>query len=144
MLSNTTLTDTANNPVFELCNPREERFLRDVMQRAGDLSRLRFPDVGVLLSAIEDATGGIDNKERISSPPGLLHQLAAYAHYADQLTHEERDRSREALAWYVYDILRFFMATVEDAIRQSTFIRHTDEGVRKSNRLCFISRQTPY
>ena len=129
MASNRALADTINTPVFELCNSREERFLRDMMRLANlDLSYLRLPDVGVLICAIEDVTGGACDKMLNIWSPGLLYNLAAYAYYADQLTHEERDESSASLAWHIHAILQGFMETVERAIRQGTFVRHTDDG----------------
>ena len=41
MASTTALADTITRPIFELCNPREERFLRDLMRQISELEERR-------------------------------------------------------------------------------------------------------
>ncbi len=91
MASTTALADTIDRPIFALCDPREERFLRDLMRDTPHLEERRFPEGTALISAIEEITGGERGIALDPIPASLVYYLSLYAHYADILTPEARD-----------------------------------------------------
>ena len=128
MKSTTALADTIDRSIFALCNSREERFLRDLMRQTPHLKELRFPEGTVILTAIEEITGGARGRALDPVPASLVYNLTVYAYYADVLTPEDRDGSG-AMVLEVHAFLQQFIQTVAVAIQEGTFVRHLDEGV---------------
>ncbi len=128
MASTIALADTIDRPIFELCNPREERFLRDLMRRTLGLKERRFPEGAALLKAIKDITGGERGRALNPIPSALVYFLALYAYSADTFTPEDRDSPGPART-QIRSLLQQFMKTVAVAIQEGTFVRHLDDGV---------------
>ncbi len=128
MASTTALADTIDRPIFALCNPREERFLRDLMRQIPQLEERRFPEGTALLNAIEEITGGERGIALDPVPASLVYYLSLYAYSADTFTPEDRDSPGPART-QIRSLLQQFMKTVATAIQEGTFVRHLDEGV---------------
>ena len=128
MASTTAFADTIDRPIFALCNPREERFLRDLMRQIPELKEQRFPEGTALISAIEKITGGERGIALDPVPASLVYYLSLYAYSADTFTPEDRDSPGPART-QIRSLLQQFMKTVAVAIREGTFVRHLDDGV---------------
>lgn len=127
MESITVTADIIDRPIFALCTPQEERFLRDLMRHTPHLATLRCPEGAALLYAVEELTGGERGIALDPVPTALVYHLAVYAHNADTFTPEERDHPSAMME--VHAFLQQLMQTVAGAIRENTCVRHTAEGM---------------
>lgn len=116
-------------PVFDLCNTCEKRFLLDLIQeQAPDVVYDHpFPELDVLLRAIERMWGGADAKQ-LTAPPELIYYLAVCAANV-HLIPEDVEQWRAGAAHDVYRILQGFMESVTRAIQDGAVVKHADDGV---------------
>ena len=115
--------------VFDLCDAREERFLRDLMRAADPPAPHDHPspELHALLRAIERMWGGHYEKPPFVLPQ-LVYYLAVYAAHAHHIP-EDVEAWRRGTAHEVSRILRGFMDSVALAIKDGSQVRRKDDGV---------------
>jgi hypothetical protein len=115
-------TPIDNAPVFDLCNAREQRFLRDLLaqEEPGALDDHPMPELYALLRAIERMWGGADAQE-LTVEPKLIYYLAVCSAY---LHHVPEDVERWRAVHDVRRILQGFMQSVALAIKDGAVVRH--------------------
>jgi hypothetical protein len=119
----------ALGPLSYLCDAREQRFLRDLIEEEepGTLDDHPIPELYVLLRAIERMWGGADAKQ-LSVPPQLIYYLAVCAAYIHHVP-EDVEKWRAGAAHDVYHILQGFMESVALAIKDGAVMQHDDGGI---------------
>jgi hypothetical protein len=114
--------------IVYLCDPRELRFLYDLMQ--GD-SRVPgghpLPELYALLLALENMWGS-ECAKQLTVPPELMYDLVAYAIYAHHIS-EDAEEWRSGAAHDVHHRLQGFMESVAQAIRDGSIVKQKDDGV---------------
>jgi hypothetical protein len=114
--------------VFDLCDAREKRFLRDLIQEEPDvMCDHPIPELYALLVALERMCGGESAKD-LTVPPELIYYLVGYATYAHHLP-EDVEGWHSGAAHDVYEILQGFMESVTLAIQDGTLVKSKDDGV---------------
>ena len=130
MTAHKTATTLANSRVFDLCNAREERFLRDLLDRSHKgVADSRQPEAHVLFNAIEELLGWPGTKSPVQVPSVLLYWVAVYARYENVREQHHCDPSHACYAHGVREILKHFMRAIETLICEGKLLRHTDDGI---------------
>jgi hypothetical protein len=124
-----TATSPANSRVFDLCNTREERFLRDLLDRSDHTADSRLREAHVLFDAIEELLGWPGTQSPAQIPAILLYWVAISARGEEVRREHGCDPSHTCYAHDVREILRHFMRTLEALIRDGKLLRHTDDGI---------------
>jgi hypothetical protein len=124
-----TVTPSVNSRVFDLCNAREERFLRELLDRSHHTADLRLREAHVLFDAIEALLGWPGTKSPAQIPAILLYWVVIYARGEHVRKEHGCDSSHTCYAHDVREILRYFMRTIEALIRDGKLLRHTDDGI---------------
>jgi hypothetical protein len=118
-----------NVPVFDLCNEREQGFLRDLIaqEAPGALDDHPMPELCALLQAIERMWGGAGAKQ-LTVPPELIYYLAVCAAYMHHIP-EDVEGWRTGAAHDVHEILQGFMESVARAIKDSAVVERKHDGM---------------
>jgi hypothetical protein len=130
MTAHKTATTLSNSRVFDLCNAREERFLRDLLDRSHKgVADSRQPEAHVLFDAIEELLGRPGTNSPAQVPAMLLYWVAVYARSENARTQHHCDPSHTCYAHDVREILKHFMRAIETLICEGKLLRHTDDGI---------------
>lgn len=124
-----TATTPVNSRVFDLCNAREERFLRDLLDRSHHTADSHLREAHVLFDATEELLGWPGTKSPGQVPAILLYWVAIFARGEEVRREHGCDPSHTCYAHNVREILRHFVRTIEALIRDGKLLRHKDNGI---------------